>query len=75
MRASPNGVPLSAADSSRSLSGLLAPATPWKSLLVEMYGPRVEATLLCWGQETLAGAQKAILASTWLFAGASCFAV
>ena len=40
MRASPNEVPLSAADSSRPLSGLLVPATPWKSLLVEMYGPR-----------------------------------
>ena len=75
MRASPNEVPLSAADSSRPLSGLLAPAIPWKSLLVEMYGPRVETTLLCGRQETLPEAQKTILASTWLFAGASCFAV
>ena len=37
MRASPNGVPLSAGDSSRPLSGLLAAATPLESLLVEMY--------------------------------------
>ena len=47
MRASPNGVPLSAADSSRPLSGLLAAATPLESLLVEMYVLRVEPTLLC----------------------------
>ena len=76
MRASPNGVPLSAADSSRPLSGLLAAATPLESLLVEMYVLRVEPTLLCGRQETLPGAQKAILASTWrIFPGASSFAV
>ena len=76
MRASPNGVPLSAGDSSRPLSGLLAAATPLESLLVEMYVLRVEATLLCGRQETLPGTQKAILASTWrIFAGASSFAV
>ena len=73
MRASPNGVPLSAADSTGPLSGLL---TPLMSLLVEMYVPRVEATLLCGRQETLPEAQKAILASTWrIFSGASSFAV
>ena len=58
MRASPNGVPLSAADSSRPLSGLLAAATPLESLLVEMYVLRVEPTLLCGRQETLPGAQS-----------------
>ena len=59
MRASPNGVPLSAGDSSRPLSGLLAAATPLESLLVEMYVLRVEATLLCGRQETLTGVRLA----------------
>ena len=59
-----------------ALSALLAAATPLESLLVEMYGPRVEATLLCGRQETLPGAQKAILASTWrIFPVVSSFAV
>ena len=44
MRAIPNGAPLSAADS----TGL-----PVKPLLVEIYGPRVGATLLCGRQKTL----------------------
>ena len=39
-----------------------------------MFGPRVEATLLCGRQETLPGAHKAIWASIWrIFSGASCF--
>ena len=59
VRASPNGVPLSAGDSSRPLSGLLAAATPLESLLVEMYVLRVEATLLCGRQETLTGVRLA----------------
>ena len=48
MRASPNGVPLSAADSSRPLSGLLAAATPLESLLVEMYVPTGRADIAVW---------------------------
>ena len=55
MRASPNGVPLSAADSTGPLSGLL---TLLMSLLVEMYVPRVEATLMCGRQETLPQAEE-----------------
>ena len=60
MRASPNGVP------SRRLAQMSpflgCPGTV-KSLLLEMYGPAVEATLLCGRQETLPEAHRTILAS------------
>ena len=72
MRASPNGVPSRRPTQVTSFLG--CPGTV-KSLLLEMYGPAVEATLLCGRQGTLPMAHKTILTSAGCpFVGAPSFA-